>query len=204
VAKSDLYPAFSLVGSLELSANSVGGSPVTLSSGLGPAMTWNVFDHGLIKDNVRVQDARFQELAEIYQDAILQAARDVDSAAIDYDSSLDQVELLKLSEDAARRSLDIANLQYREGFADFERVLDAQRSLFSQQERLVSNRGTVASSLIAVYKAMGGGWESGRARPVIDDATIQTMKARTDWGDLLDSTTPVPTIPDPAAPGSQP
>ena len=83
---------------------------------------------------------------------------------------------------AARRSLDIANLQYREGMADFERVLDAQRALFSQQERVVSNRGTVVSSLIAVYKAMGGGWQAGRTRPLLDDATVRTMQARAATG----------------------
>lgn len=197
VAEADLYPSFTLLGSLGLSAVSLGGSPTTLDTGLGPALTWNVFDHGLIRNNVRVQDARFQQLAEIYRDAVLQAARDVDDAAVSYSKSLEQVTLLEQSEDAARRSLDIANLQYREGMADFERVLDAQRALFSQQERVVSNRGTVVSSLIAVYKAMGGGWEAGRARPLLDDATLRSMKARTNWGDLLDVPLPAQPIPEP-------
>ncbi|HWR95112.1 MAG TPA: TolC family protein [Arenimonas sp.] len=196
VAEADLYPSFTLLGSLGLSAVSLNGAPTTLDTGLGPALTWNVFDHGLIRNNVRVQDARFQQLAEIYRDAVLQAARDVDDASVSYSKSLEQVGLLQQSEEAARRSLDIANLQYREGMADFERVLDAQRALFSQQERVISNRGTVISSLIAVYKAMGGGWEAGRTRPLLDEATIQTMKARSNWGDLLEAPLPVPPNPD--------
>jgi NodT family efflux transporter outer membrane factor (OMF) lipoprotein len=196
VAEADLYPAFTLLGSLGLSTVSLNGAPTTLDVGLGPAMVWNVFDHGLIRNNVRVQDARFQQLAEIYRDAVLQAARDVDDSSVSYVKSLEQVALLEQSEAAARRSLDIANLQYREGMAGFERVLDAQRALFSQQERVVSNRGTVISSLIAVYKAMGGGWELGRTRPIVDEATIQTMKARSNWGDLLDTPMPAQNSPE--------
>jgi outer membrane protein TolC len=146
---------------------------------------------------VRVQDARFQQLAEIYRDAVLQAARDVDDAAVSYSKSLEQVALLEQAAAAAMRSLDIANLQYREGMADFQRVLDAQRALFSQQERVVSNRGAVVSGLIAVYKAMGGGWQAGRTRPLLDDATIRTMQARSNWGDLLDAPLPAQPLPAP-------
>jgi NodT family efflux transporter outer membrane factor (OMF) lipoprotein len=197
VAEADLYPSFTLLGSLGLSAVSVSGAPTTLDTVLGPGLTWNVFDHGLIRNNVRVQDARFQQLAEIYRDAVLQAARDVDDAAVSYSKSLEQVALLEQAAAAAMRSLDIANLQYREGMADFQRVLDAQRALFSQQERVVSNRGAVVSGLIAVYKAMGGGWQAGRTRPLLDDATIRTMQARSNWGDLLDAPLPAQPLPAP-------
>ena len=76
---------------------------------------------------------------------------------------------------AAQRSLDIATIQYREGLTDFERVLDSQRVLFAQQDFLVSSRGSLTQNLIALYKAMGGGWEQGRSRPVLDDATRETM-----------------------------
>ena len=73
-----------------------------------------------------------------------------------------------------------------EGLTDFQRVLDSQRTLFSQQETLVTSRGNLAQSLIALYKAMGGGWEQGRSRPVLDDATRETMGRRSDWKGLLD------------------
>ena len=91
---------------------------------------------------------------------------------------------------AAQRSLDIATLQYREGLTDFERVLDSQRTLFGQQDILVTNRGSLTQNLIALYKAMGGGWEQGRSRPVLDDATRETMGQRSEWKDLL--TAPLP------------
>ncbi|WP_027467692.1 efflux transporter outer membrane subunit [Deefgea rivuli] len=193
VAEADLYPSLSLLGSLGLSATSLSGSPTNLDLGIGPSLKWNVFDYGRIRNNVRVQDARFQQLAEVYQDTLLQAARDVDDAAVSYAKNLEQMSWLAQTEVAARRSLDIAMIQYREGISDFQRVLDAQRSLFSQQDRVVSNRGNAISSLIAIYKAMGGGWEQGRSRPLLDDETLQMMKMRTDWGDLLD--TPLPATP---------
>jgi multidrug efflux system outer membrane protein len=190
VAEADLYPSFTLLGSLGLSASSISGAPTTLDLGIGPSLKWNVFDHGYIKNNIRVQDARFQQLAELYQDSVLQAAREVDDAAVSYAKSLEQIGLLEQTEVAAQRSLAIANIQYREGIADFERVLDAQRALFSQQDRVVTNRGNVVASLISVYKAMGGAWTIAKPQsswPFIDELTIQTMKKRSDWGDLLDA-----------------
>jgi multidrug efflux system outer membrane protein len=186
IAEADLYPSLVLLGSLGVSASSISGAPTTVDLGIGPSFTWNIFDYGRIKNNVRVQDARYQQLTELYRDSVLQAAREVDDAAIAYVKSLEQVDLLERGQVAAQRSLDIANIQYREGMADFERVLDAQRSLFSQQERVVSNRGNVVSSLIAVYKAMGGAWEISRPDLLLDDATLNTMKERSNWGDLLE------------------
>ena len=112
-----------------------------------------------------------QQLYEQYQDTVLRAARELDDAATDFAQARAQVDILRESVQAARRSLDIATIQYREGLVDFERVLDSQRSLFSQQERLVSTEGGVTQSLIAVYKAMGGGWQAARAEPVVDEST---------------------------------
>jgi hypothetical protein len=83
-------------------------------------------------------------------------------------------------------------IQYREGLTDFQRVLDSQRALFSQQERLVANRGEVAGNLIALYKALGGGWEQGRDRPLVDDATRETMGERSAWKGLLKTPLPPP------------
>jgi multidrug efflux system outer membrane protein len=97
---------------------------------------------------------------------------------------------------AARRSLDIADIQYREGLVDFQRVLDSQRALFSQQERLVTTRGAVAQSLIALYKALGGGWQPARERPAVDETTRATMAERSNWKRLLDAPLP-PAVEDP-------
>jgi outer membrane protein TolC len=128
----------------------------------------------------------------VYQDAVLRAAREVDDAAVGFASTGQQIVLLADATRAAQRSLDIASVQYREGLTDFDRVLDTQRLLFAQQDLLASTRGSLTQNLIALYKAMGGGWEQGRARPVLDDATRETMERRSDWKGLLAAPLPPP------------
>src|SRR5688500_4625438 len=181
VSVADLYPSISLLGLVGLSATSASGSSRVLSWGIVPSLVWNVFDHGRLTNSVLVQDARFQQLHEQYQDAVLRAAREVDDAAVGFAKTGEQIALLAEAVKAAQRALDLATLQYREGLTDFQRVLDSQRTLFSQQELLVTSRGNLTQSLVALYKAMGGGWEQGRTRPVLDDATRKTMEQRSDW-----------------------
>ncbi|HEY6086781.1 MAG TPA: efflux transporter outer membrane subunit [Burkholderiaceae bacterium] len=192
VSEAALYPSIALAGSVGLAATSIGSPSTTLSWALGPALVWNVFDHGRLTNTVLVQDARFQQLYEQYQDVVLRAARELDDAASSFAYTRTQVGILREAVQASRRSLDIATVQYREGLVDFQRVLDSQRALFSAQERLVASQGGVVQYLIAVYKAMGGGWQAGRSRPVLDDATRTTMEERSDWKSLLQSPLPAP------------
>jgi len=193
VAKADLYPSISLVGSLVWSASSLTGSPNTLAVVGGPSITWNLFDHGRITNNVRVQDARLQQLIVAYQETVREAAREADDAATGLIAALQRDRILHDAEDSARRSLTLANTIYREGYSDFQRVLDAQRALAAQQDAYIVNRGNAVSSLIALYKAVGGGWYS--AQPLVDPATRAQMQQRTDWGDLLDEPAPPPVSP---------
>jgi outer membrane protein TolC len=192
VSVADLYPSISLLGSIGLSATSLSGSSRALTWALGPSLVWNVFDYGRLSNAVLVQDARFQQLYEQYQDAVLRAAREVDDAAVGFARTGEQIVLLADAVAAAQRSLEIANIQYREGLTDFERVLDSQRVLFAQQDFLVSSRGSLTQNLIALYKAMGGGWEPGRSRPVLDDVTRETMNQRSDWKGVLEVPLPMP------------
>ncbi|MFC5606973.1 efflux transporter outer membrane subunit [Variovorax soli] len=199
VSEAALYPSIALGGTVGLSATSLASSPTTLSWGVGPALVWNVFDHGRLSNQVLVQDARFQQLNEQYQDTVLRAAREMDDSATAFASSRTQVDILQEAVRAARRSLEIANVQYREGLIDFERVLDSQRTLFSQQDRLASTQGSVVQSLVALYKAMGGGWQAGRERPLLDEGTRRAMAERSHWKTLLDEPLPPPDVqPQPA------
>ena len=192
VKEADFYPSITLLGSLGLSATSLDGSPRTLAWGVGPTLVWNVFDHGLLTGEVLVQDARFQQLYEQYQAAVLKAAREVDDAAVGFAANRAQIPILTDAVKAAQRSLGIANIQYQEGISDFQRVLDTQRTLFSQQELLVSTMSNVTLSLIALYKAMGGGWQQGRSRPLVDDATRESMGKRSNWREILAAPLPPP------------
>ncbi|GHD67346.1 efflux transporter outer membrane subunit [Jeongeupia chitinilytica] len=206
VSEAELYPSIALIGSIGVSATSLvgGGSTLTLGSftasppnsrttvtmGLGPAISWNVFDHGRLGNQVLVQDARFMQLRENYVNAVLSAAREIDDAATAYAGRHDEIRLLTETGKAAKRALEIANIQYREGMADFQRVLDSQRALFNQQALLVVSRGSMMRDLITLYKAMGGGWQNGRERPLVDAQTDAYLRRRSEWGPLLD--TPLP------------
>lgn len=192
VSVADLYPSISLLGALGLSGSTLEGASRVLSGTIGPSLVWNVFDHGRLTNTVLVQDARFQQLYEQYQNTVLQAARDVDDASVGFTKTGEQIVLLADAVKAAQRSLEIADRQYNEGLVDFQRVLDSQRTLFSEQDQLVASRGSQSQSLITLYKAMGGGWEAARSRPVLDDATQEAMGRRSDWKGLLAAPLPAP------------
>ncbi|WP_448090216.1 efflux transporter outer membrane subunit [Pseudomonas azerbaijanoccidentalis] len=183
VAETDFYPSLTLLGSIVWSADTLSGTSRSLDLVGGPSLRWNVFDYGRISNNVRVQDARLQQLIEAYRDKVRQAAREADDAANGLTRSLQRERILREAEGAAKRSLELANALYREGYSDFQRVLDAQRALLELQDSYLLSRGDAVSNVIALYKALGGGWYSAQAK--VDSTTRKQMKQRTDWGDLL-------------------
>jgi len=194
VAVTDFYPSLTLLGSIVWSADTLSGTSRNLDLIGGPSLRWNLFDHGQISNNVRVQDARLQQLIEAYRDKVRQAAREADDAAYGLIKSLERERILGEAETAAKRSLVLASAQYREGYSDFQRVLDAQRALLEQQDNYLVARSNAVSNAIALYKALGGGWYS--PLPKVDPATRQQMEQRTDWGDVLEeSATSAPAFP---------
>ncbi|MNO41504.1 Cation efflux system protein CusC precursor [compost metagenome] len=188
VAEADLYPQLSLLGSIGWSVVSANHLPNSFDLAAGPSLIWNPFDYGRRKNAVRVEDARLQQLIELYHQGVREAAREADDAASGLVRSLQSAGIRDQASQAAQRSLSLASSQYREGFADFQRVLDAQQLLLQQQDGYLVSRGNAVSSLVTLYKALGGGWEPVRAP--IDRATRQQMQQRTDWGALLDEPAP--------------
>ena len=92
--------------------------------------------------------------------------------------------LLTEGVDTAERSASLSLLRYQEGFADYQRVLSSQQSLFSQQQRFAANRGEIVRAVIAIYKSLGGGWRISQS--FVDDENKQQMQERTNWGVLLE------------------
>ena len=198
VAEADLYPSFGLSGFLGVVAADGTNTTRTGNSGIGqlfradslllvggPYFTWNILNYGRIRNNVRVQDARLQQLLENYQTTVLNAVKEVENGMVGFVKSREQERILAETEVAARRALTLANTGYREGFSDFQRVLDAQGSLLQAQRQLVTTRSTTVSSAIDIYRALGGGWEIRATTGFVDAATADTMRQRVDWGDLL-------------------
>ena len=191
IAKAELYPSFSLFGTIGLQATTgiAGASNLFSSDSLfysaGPRITWPFFNFGRLENNVRVEDARFQQLLINYRNTVLEAAQEVEDALIGFLSSQEAMTFVQGSVKAAQRSEEIAVVQYREGAVDYQRVLDAQRSLLEQQNSLAQTSSSVATNLIALYKALGGGWELSQGKPFVPERTQSEMKERTDWGDML-------------------
>ena len=195
-AKADLFPRFTLFGTLGFQTSDYteesdfndlfDQDSFTYNAGAG--FNWNLFNYGQITNNVRVEDARFQELAVNYEDTVLRAAQEVEDAMIGFLQSQDAVFFLADAVKAAKRSVDLSLIQYREGLVDYQRVLDAQRDLTSQQDRLVFTAGSVGQNLIGIYRALGGGWEYRGTNDFIQVSIKEEMEERTNWGNILSPT----------------
>ncbi|MDP5054983.1 MAG: TolC family protein, partial [Congregibacter sp.] len=190
VARAELYPALSLFGSFGWNGDSLGLTRDGLTFSAGPAISWNIFDYGRIRANILVQDARLQQSLAAFDATVLQAAREIDDAAIAVIKTAEARDVLGESRSAAERALELANSRYREGYADFQRVLDAQRTLFSQAERELVNDGAHISAVINLYKALGGGWQPQSLEEMIPASVRETMRSRADWGQQLEASVP--------------
>ena len=157
----------------------------------GSGFSWNIFDWGRIENNVRLQDARLQQLIESFQDQVLQAAREIDDAAISVIKTHEQRAIVKESLYSAQRSLEIANKRYQEGYSSFQRVLDAQRALLARSNSELVNQSNHIDSVISLYRAIGGGWTDTPIEEIIREDTRETMETRSDWGELMNA--PLPT-----------
>jgi outer membrane protein TolC len=132
-----------------------------------------------------VQDASFQALIGDYESTVLQAQGEVENALAAYLGAQRQVQFLTSSVQSANHAVELAEFQYREGTTDYTRVLTTQQALVSEQDRLVSTRGTVSLNLVAMYKALGGGWELRVGKDFAPQETKQQMIERTSWDGML-------------------
>ncbi len=162
VATAELYPKFTLPGSIGLEALSLGKlfSTGARFHGIGPSATWTIFDAGRIRRNIEVQNALQEKALIEYEAAILTALEDVENALVAYTKEQVRRHSLMEASQASQRAVDLARCQYLSGLTDFQSVLDAQRSLLSLKGQLAESEGEVTSNLIMLYKALGGGWTS--------------------------------------------
>jgi len=185
VAEADYYPAISLFGTIGWSASDLAGASDTSSFVIGPGFTWNILNYDRIENNVRIQDARLQQLMEQYQSLVLQAAREVDDASYSLVKINEQRLLVEQSLKASQRAFALANIRYREGYSDFQRVLNTQLAMFAQSEAQLLTQGSYMATIINLYKSLGGGWSEMSVGDIVSSSVKKTMQERTDWGDLL-------------------
>ncbi len=162
VATADLYPRFSLLGSIGLEALSLGNlfSADSRTHSGGAVFSWPVFDAGAIRGNIEVQSSLQEQALFQYEAAVLTALEEVENALVAFAKEQHRRASLTEGTQAAQNAVDLAQSQYSSGLIDFNNVLIAQRSLLSFQDQLAMSDGEVTSNLITLYKALGGGWSS--------------------------------------------
>jgi NodT family efflux transporter outer membrane factor (OMF) lipoprotein len=209
VAQADLYPGFFLAGSIGWNTSNTGNSSPgdlfdanSLFGFIGPGFSWNIFNYGRIRNNVRAQDAVFQQTLVNYRDTVLTAYRETEDAMIAFVQSQDEAKYRAEAATAAARSTELANTQYRDGAVDFQRVVDSERFLVQQQDLYTATRGDIALNLVALYKALGGGWQIREGEDYVSKENTEAMRQRTNWGRLLPPSEPLPDELAPPAPAS--
>ena len=161
-AMADLFPKFSLTGIAGLQSVSASDWFTRGSRfwSIGPTISWPVFDAGRIRANIEIRNAQQEQALTQYEKSILSAFQDVETALVNYAN--EQVRYRSLTDAVAanRRAVTMANELYIRGLNDFLNVLDTQRSLYVTESALTQSQATMATNLVALYKALGGGWES--------------------------------------------
>lgn len=166
IATSDLFPKFSLTGSFGLQS----GDAKDLDSyssrfwSVGPAVRWPIFAAGRISANIKVQDARYEQAVARYELVVLSALEEVENALVAYYAEQDRMSSLAENVNANRAATAMTNELYAKGLLDFLSLLDAERSLLASESQLTQSEAAFSSSLVTLYKALGGGWEQQKFR----------------------------------------
>jgi outer membrane protein, multidrug efflux system len=162
VAVADLFPKLSLTGTLGLQSNLLADLAFGSSRfwSVGPTLSWPIFDAGRIRANIQVQNAREEQRLTQYEQVVLTALEDVENALVAYSREQTRGSRLAEAVEANQRAVELANELYIRGLGDFLNVLESQRSLFALQSDFAQSEVTMSSNLVALYKALGGGWQS--------------------------------------------
>jgi NodT family efflux transporter outer membrane factor (OMF) lipoprotein len=180
VAKADLYPSFSLVGSIGYQSFDAGDffSPESFFFSIGPTVRWNFFQGGRVREQIKVEDARTEQLLLTYEKTILGALNEAENAFTSFIQQRVQYKYLIKSVEASRKSVKIATHLYGQGLTNFQNVLDAQRELINSENNMVDAQGKASANLVRLYKALGGGWDPDKKieQPAGDKAVKESKK----------------------------
>jgi NodT family efflux transporter outer membrane factor (OMF) lipoprotein len=161
VAEADLYPTFFINGTIGVEAFDLSKlfDSRSFFGNITPTFRWNILNYGRILNNVRQQQAHTQELVALFQNRVLSAGQEVQTALRGFLRSREQADSLALSVEAATQALKIGRDQYRVGTIPFNTVFNLEVTQVQQQDQLAIAQGNIALELISVYRALGGGWE---------------------------------------------
>jgi NodT family efflux transporter outer membrane factor (OMF) lipoprotein len=193
VAIADMLPSFSLTGSLSTSGSNIA------SSSLNDIFMWQskvvqaggsfavpILNYGRLINQVRIEDAAFQEAVLNYQNTVLKAQSEVENGLSAFSAGQRATPLLNEAAGTAKRSADLALVRYEQGQNDYTVVLIAQQQQLVIENAAVSSQGSTILALISVYRGLGGGWQVREGGDVISSDVKAEMARRTNWGKMLE------------------
>jgi multidrug efflux system outer membrane protein len=159
VAKAELYPALAITGNIATNATSFGGLGEAITGGLFAGLTQAIFNGGRLRSQVRTAEAAADAALASYKGTVLLALEDVENAIVALDTARERERQFRIAYDAANNSALLARSQYRSGLTDFTTLNQQEAALLSAQNGVTQARSDQAAALIALYAALGGGWE---------------------------------------------
>jgi NodT family efflux transporter outer membrane factor (OMF) lipoprotein len=196
IATADLYPRISIIGTIGSSSARFQSllQDESFYGSIGPSYQWNILNYGRLKNNIRLQDARFQELVATYQETVLKAEEEAENGLVRYLTAQERAAALAESVMESEKAVQLALTQYKGGLVDFNRVALLELNLVQQQDLLAQAQGNIATGLIDAYRALGGGWEH---RLTADTNSFEAVAPQTQKPAAVDGEITVP-IPEPA------
>jgi multidrug efflux system outer membrane protein len=162
VAVADLFPKVTFIGSVGYDAASFGGlgGAASQTGVVGPSISWAAFDLGRVRARIQAARAHADGALAAYQASTLRALEDTEDALVTFGHARSQRDTLDQAAAASTRAAGLARQRFEGGLTDFLNVLEAERDMLHAQDDLARSRTDTATSLIAVYKALGGGWDT--------------------------------------------
>jgi NodT family efflux transporter outer membrane factor (OMF) lipoprotein len=179
VATSELYPQFSIFGTLSLQAvDSVSFFKASnLTFGFGPQFVWRIFEGGRLRYNIKIQELVAESLIYQYQNTVLLALEEVENSMVAYVQEINRNKSLGEAVSASESAVELVRTLYIEGLTDFLNVLDTQRALFQQQDQFIESRGDIVQNLISLYKSLGGGWSPESDKELYSQDTFKEIQS---------------------------
>jgi len=185
VATANLFPRLAITGSAGYQGQGLGVTPAQKSFiwSAGPAAMLPILDFGTLDAMVNIADYNTHALLMNYKQTVLGAVEEVDSAASAYAAQQDRLNNLRTALDSSQQSVSLATQRFDRGLIDSLNVIDAQRQEFQLEQNYVAAQQVAAEQFIALYKALGGGWEDyqklpniRRPLPAVIAALVRSMK----------------------------
>lgn len=161
IAVADLYPHISINGTIFVNSEKFSNlfTPKSWGGAVGPSFRWDILNYGRLAANIRLQEARFNELVYIYQQKVLTANEEVENSITSFLYSHERVNAFQTGATASVDAVTIGTKRYKDGVSDFNRLSNLQVVLARQQDSLAFSQGQVAQSWVDVYRSLGGGWQ---------------------------------------------